>query len=243
LIAAACDGTLRVLRAATAARVRRVVLTSSAAASAPAPRVREALSDETVWTDPAARGLTPYRRSKVLAERAAWDFMRVQGGATEFATVLPTGIFGPILTAEGLGSVQLVQRLLTGAMPGIPKIGFNVVDVRDVVDLHLRAMTAPEAVNRRFIAGSGFLWMTEIAALLRERLGARAAKVPRRTLPDVVLRAGALFRPELRDITVMLGHRHDVTAAKAQQLLGWTARPPATAILDCAESLFAHNAA
>ena len=242
LIAAARDGTLRVLKAATTANVKRIVLTSSGAASSPPLRVKDAVSDEMVWTDPNDKGLTPYRLSKFYAERGAWDFMKANGGVTEFATVLPAGIFGPILTAEGLGSVQLVQRLLTGAMPGIPKIGFNVVDVRDVVDLHIRAMTAPEAVSQRFIAGSEFLWIMEIANLLRERLGPRAAKVPTRTIPDFVLRIGALFNPEFKDVAVMLGHKHDVTSAKAQRMLGWKPRRAATAILDCAEGLFAHKA-
>jgi nucleoside-diphosphate-sugar epimerase len=240
LIATARDGTLRVLRAAKDAKVKRVVLTSSGAACAPAPNVKEAVSDETVWTDPKAKGLTAYRLSKVFAERAAWDFMK--GSATELATVLPAGIFGPVLTADGLGSVQLVQRLLDGSMPGIPKVGFNVVDVRDVTDLHIRAMMRPEAKGERFIAGSEFLWMTDIARLLRGTFGPRAAKVPTRTLPNFVLRAAALFNRELKDVTVMLGHRHDVTSAKAQRVLGWTPRPAAAAIIDCAESLFARGA-
>jgi nucleoside-diphosphate-sugar epimerase len=241
-IAPARDGALRVLRAAVKAGAKRVVLTSSGAASAPAPKVKKALSDETVWTDPKAKGLTPYRLSKVIAEKAAWDFMCANGGATEFVTVLPAGIMGPILTTEGLGSVQLVQRLLKGAMPGIPNFGFNVVDVRDVADLHIRAMTAPEARGQRFIAAAEFMWMMEIARLLRDRLGGRAGKVPTRRLASFVLRFAALFNPQLTDMTVMLDHKHEVTSAKAQKMLDWKPRPAATTIIDCAESLMAAGA-
>jgi nucleoside-diphosphate-sugar epimerase len=242
LIAAACDGTLRVLAAAVRAKVSRVVLTSSTAASSPKPSVKEAVSDETIWTDPTVRGLTPYRVSKIYAERAAWDFMKANGGSTELTSVLPTGIFGPILTAEGLGSVQLVQRLLNGSVPGIPNVGFNVVDVRDLADLHIRAMTAKEAAGERFIGGGEFLWMADIARILREHLGARAAKVPKRMLPNIVLRLAALANPAMKEITAMLGHKHDTTSAKAERILGWKSRPATTTILDCAESLFAKGA-
>jgi nucleoside-diphosphate-sugar epimerase len=242
LISAARDGTLRVLAAARRARVKRVVLTSSTAASAPKPNVREAVSDEAVWTDPTARGLTPYRQSKIYAERAAWEFMKSGGGPTELTAVLPTGIFGPVLTAEGLGSVVLVQRLLNGSMPGIPNIGFNVVDVRDLADLHIRAMTAPEAAAQRFIGGGEFMWMADIARVLRDNLGDRARKVPKRMLPNILLRLAALTNPAMKEVSAMLGHKHDVTSAKAQRMLDWKSGPAKTAVLDCAESLFAKGA-
>ncbi|HEY5339198.1 MAG TPA: NAD-dependent epimerase/dehydratase family protein [Rhizomicrobium sp.] len=242
LISAARDGALRVLRAAVKAGVKRVVLTSSAAASAPLASVKDAVSDETLWTDPDGKGLTPYRRSKVIAEKAAWDFINTSGGKTELVTILPTGIFGPVLTTDGLGSVQIVQRLMQGALPGMPHFGMNVVDVRDVADAHIRAMTMSEAAGQRFIAGSGWLWMDDIGRILRETFGDRAKKVPVRRLPSFVLRLLSLFRPELKDVTVMLDRKHDVTSAKAQRVLGWTPRPPETAIVDCADSLIAKNA-
>jgi nucleoside-diphosphate-sugar epimerase len=242
LIVAARDGTLRVLAAALKAKVRRVVLTSSGAACCPPLNSPDSLTDETYWTDAKDPGLTAYRKSKTVAERAAWDFMMAQGAGGTLATVLPAGVFGPVLTPEGIGSVGLVQRLLTGAMPGIPRLGFNVIDVRDLADLHIRAMTAPEAAGQRFIAAGDFLWMADIAKILRDKLGERAAKVPTRQLPNFLLRLGALFDPGLRDVTPMLGHRHAYSSVKAQRVFGWMPRPAVETIVDCANSLIAKGA-
>ena len=243
LIIPAREGALRVLRAATRAGVKRVVLTSSGAASAPPPNAPDGVYDETLWSDPQAKDLTAYRQSKIIAERAAWDFMKDHAGTTELTAILPGLVLGPLLTPEGLGSVQLIQRLLSGALPGIPGFGFNVVDVRDVAELHVRAMIAPEAAGQRFLASCEFLWMADVAKILRAQLGERARKVPTRRLPDFVLRLAALFDPALKSVTPMLGHKHDVTSAKAQRVLGWTPRSVATTVIDCAQSLIAHGLA
>ena len=243
LIVPARDGTLRVLRAAVKAGIRRVVITSSTAACSPPLRSADSISDETVWTDPAERHLSAYRQSKTLAERAAWDFMRDHAGATTLTTILPGAIFGPVLTTENLGSVQVISRLLTGRAPGNPRLGFSIVDVRDLADLHLRAMTSPEAAGQRFIAAGDFMWMADMSKTMREKLGARAGKVPTRTLPDFVLRLAALFDPPLRLVTPSLGRRHAFTSAKAQRILGWVPRPATTTVIDCAESLLAGKAA
>jgi len=156
LITPARDGALRALKAATKAGVKRVVMTSSVAAASPPEASADSLTDETVWTDPKGPGVGAYPQSKTIAERAAWDFMAEHGGETTLAVVNPALVLGPVLTKENLGSVQVVQRLMNGSMPGTPRLGFNLVDVRDVADLHIRAMTAPEAAGNRFIAaGSG----------------------------------------------------------------------------------------
>lgn len=243
LIVPAREGALRVLRAATKAGVKRVVLTSSGAAAAPAPNAPDGVSDETLWSDPEAQDLTAYRKSKIVAERAAWDFMKDHAATTSLTTILPGLVLGPVLTTEGLGSVQIIQRLLNGALPGIPNLGFNLVDVRDVAELHVRAMMAPAAAGQRFLASGAFLWMAEVAKILRAQLGEGARRVPTRRLPDFLLRLGALLDPALKSITPMLGHRHDVTSTKAQQVLGWTSRPVTNTIIDCAQSLIARGAA
>lgn len=240
LIATARDGALRVLRAAMKAGVKRVVLTSSAAACDPPYTMKEAVSDENVWTDPSDPKLTAYRRSKTFAERAAWEL--IGGSKTQLVTILPTAIFGPILTKDGLGSVQIIQRLMNGALPGIPNFGFNVVDMRDVADAHIRAMTVPEAEGQRFIAGSGWIDMIDIARILRDHFGARAKKVPTRQLPDLLLRALSIVQPEVKEVTILLGRKHDVTSAKAQKMLGWKPRTPEVSVVDCAESLIARGA-
>ena len=241
LIGPAREGAVRVLRAAADAGVPRVVMTSSCAAATPPPGT-EGEVDERLWTDPSQRGLDTYRRSKVLAERAAWDAMAELGDRTSLCTVLPGAVFGPILSPEGRGSVEVIARMLRG-MPGVPRIGLNVVDVRDVADLHVRAAFAPEAAGERFVAVGGFLWMSEVAAELRERLGPDARRVPRRTLPDVAVRLLARVRPELGGIVPMLGRGYGYDTTKARTVLGWSPRPARATVVDCARSLVESGAA
>jgi dihydroflavonol-4-reductase len=241
LIGPARDGSLRVLRAATKAGVKRVVVTSSVSAASPPWRGPDGVNDETAWTALGDKAVDAYPRSKTLAERAAWDFMAAQGAPTTLTTILPSMILGPVLMTEAFGSVQVIQRLLDGSMPGIPRLGFSLVDVRDVADLHIRAMTSPDAAGQRFIAAGDFMWIAEMSSILRATLGARARKVPSRPLPDFALRFLSLFDPRIRLVTPNLGRRRSFTSAKAQRVLGWTPRPAATAVVDCAQSLIAKN--
>jgi dihydroflavonol-4-reductase len=241
LIVPARDGTLRVLRAAVKAGVRRVVMTSAAAAARP-PHSADRISDETVWADPADRQFDAYRRSKILAERAAWDFMAEHAGPTSLTTILPGAVFGPVLAKANRGSVQIIRRLLEGRPAAIPRLGFWIVDVRDLAELHVHAMTASEAAANRFIAAGDFMWMEDIATTLRLKLGSQAGKVPTRRLPDLVFRLSSLFVPVLRTFVSSLGRKNDLTAAKARHMLGFSPRPATTTIADCAESLLRENA-
>jgi len=241
LIAPAREGTLRVLRAATKAGVKRVVMTSSCAAATPSRYKEEGIIDESLWSDPHDKNLNAYRKSKVLSEMDAWQFMKDCSGPTVLTTLLPGSVFGPVLSSDSPGSVQVIGRLLQGRMPGTPRIGFEVVDVRDLADIHIRAMTSEEAAGQRFIAVSEFAWMNEISAMLRLSLGQEAAKVPQRTVPDFVVRLMSLLDPKLRAITPMLGRRYRYTSMKAQQLLGWRPRPAGQTVVDCARSLIAHK--
>ena len=153
LIVPAREGTRRAVGAALRAGVKRVVLTSSVAAASPRAGMRESASDETQWTDLDDPRVGAYSRSKTLAERTAWDLVGAASGttttgATTLATVNPSVVLGPVLGRDFSDSVQVVQRLLSGKVPGLPRLGFCFVDVRDVADLHIRAMTAPEADGR-----------------------------------------------------------------------------------------------
>jgi nucleoside-diphosphate-sugar epimerase len=235
LIVPAREGTLRVLRAALDAGVRRVVVTSSVAAVRGSADSAPASLTEADWSDPDDSKLSPYARSKTIAERAAWDLVRERGEEERLAVVNPGAILGPVLGSERSTSLQMVERLLKG-MPGTPRIGFSVVDVRDVADLHLLAMTAPEAGGERYLAVVRFQWMGDVAAVLREQLGPQAAKVPKRSIPDLVVRAMALFDPAARSVVGQLGSRVELSNAKAR-VLGWEPRPVEETIVDCGRSL------
>src|SRR5262249_17662920 len=237
LIVPARDGALRVLRAARDAKVRRVVLTSSCGAVYYGHPPQAAPFAEASWTDLRGGEMSAYVRSKAIAERAAWDFMAAEGGALELSAINPVGIFGPVLGPDFSSSIELVTRLLKG-MPGCPRLYFGVVDVRDVADLHLRAMINPAAKGERFIAAAGDLMsMLAIAKVLRGRLGAAAAKVPTRQLPNWLVRFAALFDRKMRPLIPLLDNTRRATAAKAERVLGWRPRPPDEAIVATAESL------
>ena len=243
LIRPARDGALRVLRAATAAGVERVVMTSAANAASPSSYADEGITDESLWTDPDDPTLIPYRRSKTLAEKAAWEYMAGYDGPTTLTTILPGAVFGPILTTSNMGSVGIIARMVRASMPGMPRIGLEVVDVRDLADIHIRAMTSPEAGGQRFLATGEFVWMREIARTLRAELGADGKKVSTRQLPDLVVRLAARFLdPSLRQIMPALGRRNRHSTEKARRVLGWQPRPAAETVVDCAKSLIEWNA-
>jgi nucleoside-diphosphate-sugar epimerase len=247
LIVPAREGALRVLRAARDARVKRVVMTSSYAAIGYGHKpmdkdkdngTKPAPYDETSWTDPNGPDVLPYVKSKTLAERAAWDFIAKEGGSLELAVVNPVGVFGPVLAADYATSILLVQRMMDGAMPGCPRLWFGVVDVRDVADLHIRAMTHPAARGERFLAVAGdFMSMVEIAKVLKDRMGAAAKKVPTRELPNWLVRIAAMRDPAVKQILPELGKLRNATNEKAKRLLGWAPRSNEDAIVATGESL------
>jgi nucleoside-diphosphate-sugar epimerase len=236
LIVPARDGALRVLTAARGAGVRRVVLTSSFAAVGYGRKEQAAPLDETSWTDPNGDGVSAYAKSKTLAERAAWDYIAKQGGL-ELSVVNPVVVFGPVLGPDTSTSIAIVQRLMDGGIPGLPRVRFGVVDVRDVADLHLRAMTDPRAKGERFLGVAGdFMSMREIALTLKARLGAAARRVPARELPDWLMRLAA-FAPTVRQVLPELGRARNATSDKAKSLLGWAPRSREDALVATAESL------
>jgi len=243
LIVPARDGALRLLRAARDAGVKRVVLTSSFAAIGYGHGVRKKPFDETDWTNLDGDDLSPYTKSKAIAERAAWDFIAREGGALELSTVNPVGVLGPVLGPDYSASIMIVKGLMDGAMPGCPKLGFGLVDVRDVADLHLRAMTDPAAKGERFLAISGdVVWMRDVALLLKARMGKAAAKVPTRQLPNWLVFIAALRMPEVKVLLPELGKEKHATGEKAMRVLGWKPRPWEDSAVDTANSLIALEA-
>jgi nucleoside-diphosphate-sugar epimerase len=237
LIGPARDGTLRVLRAAVAADVERVVMTSSSSALSYPKGARPIPLTEAHWSDPGAPAATPYVLSKLLSERAAWDFMKAAGGGTTFAVVLPTTIIGPVLSPDLSASIAAVRRLLTGEMAAIPRLGFPFVDVRDIAHLQLLAMTLPQAAGERIAGAGSFVWLSDAAAILKRRLGERGARIPTRRAPDILVRLLSLRDPELRSVVRELNQKRIVSSDKAQRLLEWRPRPVEETLVDCAMSL------
>jgi nucleoside-diphosphate-sugar epimerase len=238
LIIPAREGALRVLRASRDAGVKRVVLTSSFAAIGYGHKPQTAPFDETDWTDVQGEGVSAYAKSKTLAERAAWDFIAREGGDLELSVVNPVGVFGPALGPDYSTSIVLIERLMNGAVPGLPRISFGAVDVRDVADMHLRAMIDPAARGERFLAVAGdFVSSIEIARILKARMGASAKRVPLRQVPNWVIRVAALFDPTIKLILPELGKTKSASNAKARRVLGWTPRSNEESIVATAESL------
>jgi dihydroflavonol-4-reductase len=214
-----------------------VVVTSSFAAIGYSPKPSGLPYDEADWTDVSGRQ-SPYVKSKTLAERAAWEFAAQHPRGPELAVINPVGIFGPVLGADFATSVGIIRILLDGKLPLVPKSSFAVVDVRDVADLHVRAMTSPRAAGERFLAAAGQpLTLPEIARILRTRLGDSASRVPKRDAPDWLVRAAARFVPELDSFVATLGKPKPISTAKATNVLGWQSRPAADTVVDTGESL------
>lgn len=235
----AIQGTLNVLKAAVAAQVQHVVMTSSLAAATPAKTVTDQNIAESFWSDPANPELNAYRRSKVLAEQAAWQYMN-EYPETAFTTVLPGAIFGPLLQPQNTHSVQVIQQMIVRRTPN-PKISFEITDVRDLVDLEIKAVTSPQAAGQRFNASGENLSMQDIAKILKADVPDIAGHVRTGQLPDGVLRVAAKAAPALNALVGMLGRRFAHTNQKAVTTLDWHPRAAATTVVDTAKSLAAFD--
>ena len=237
LIVPARDGALRALRAAKAAGVRRFVMTSSVAAIAYGRGRGVHHFTEADWTDPDRPGTTPYIRSKTIAERAAREWVAAEGAGLEFCTINPSVVLGPVWSGDYSASLVIVRRLLDGSMRACPDIGFGVVDVRDVADLHVRALKAPGMAGERFIASGRFMKLREIAEVLRAHLGDEASRVPTREVPDWLVRVAARFNRLAAAVVGELGSVRNMDATHALEVLGWQTRPVEQSIVDAARGL------
>lgn len=240
LIVPAREGALRALRAARAAGVGRFVLTSSVAAVAYGHPGKNHFT-EADWTDVNGPGVYPYVKSKTIAERAARDWIAAEGGGMEFVSVNPSAVLGPVVSDDLSASIEVVRQLLAGKLPGCPDFGFGIVDVRDVADMHVRALVQPGLAGERFICAGRFMKMIEVARVLKGGMGDQARKVPVRGLPNWLVRVSALFNPQVRAVVGELGNVRDASSAHAREVLGWTPRPEEDTILDCARSLIAQG--
>ncbi|MFN7180816.1 SDR family oxidoreductase [Hyphomonas sp.] len=239
LIIPARDGALRVLRAAKAAGVKRVVMTSSMAACAygwgdqrPNPVTEEHWSREDAVSD-----TTPYTRSKTIAERAAWNYVNGEGKGLELTAINPAAVLGPVMSGDFSASVEILTQLLSGKLPGTPRVGFVIVDVRDVAAAHVLAMTNPAAAGQRFLVGDRFMWFSEVAAVLRREFPAYSKKVPAKELPGWMVKLIAMVNPPARQIIPEIGRERHISSEKAKRVLGWQARSAEEAIISGAKSL------
>lgn len=237
LIIPAKNGTLHILKAASKHGLRRVVLTSSSGAIIYGKDKdnRKSTFDENNWTDIHNRlDSTPYFRSKTIAEKAAWDFIKQDTSGLELTTVCPGAILGPILEKDFGTSANIVIKALDGSSPAIPRIGFDMVDVRSVADLHIKALEAPEAAGERFVCSAGYMTFKEVANILRENYPNK--KIPKFTLPDFAVRLFSNIDKTIKPILIDLGTERKVSNNKAIKLLDWKPIPVKEAILACAES-------
>jgi dihydroflavonol-4-reductase len=183
--------------------------------------------------------IAPYQKSKTIAERGAWDWIEKEGGPMELTVVNPVAVIGPVLGKDIGTSAILISRLMNGELPGIPNIGFNIVDVRDVAEMHLQAMTHSKAPGERFLAVSDddFLWVKDVAEVLRSKLGDKAKKVPTRSVPNVLVRIIGWFDKAVGLIAPELGKSKNYSNEKAKSVFGFKPRTAEDSIVSCAESL------
>ncbi|TYP97487.1 nucleoside-diphosphate-sugar epimerase [Tenacibaculum adriaticum] len=218
----AIEGILRILKFAQEANVKRVVLTSSFGAVGFSHTDKTTETTEEDWTNPNLKGLSAYEKSKGLSERAAWNYIKKEGGNLELSVINPVAILGPSLSPHISGSFDLLKNLLDGSMKIIPNLPLNIVDVRDVADLHIRAMTHPKAKGQRFIASAdGQISLPEIAKLLKEKNPEAASKLPLTILPNWILNLAALFNNQAKTGSMFLKVNRNVSNVKAKSFLGW----------------------
>ncbi len=239
LIVPARDGALRVVAVAQAAGVRRVVMTSSVAAMYYGMTGASRTYSEADWSDLSSPATNAYAKSKTIAERAARDWVAAHGGMMEYCTINPALVLGPVLGSDFSGSLAVVTRMLNGELPGLPRIGFGICDVRDIAAAHVAAMTLPGMAGERFLCSGEYLWLADVAAILKSRLADAAKRVPTMRLPDFLVRLSALFDAEVRLVMPELGRERIGDARHARDRLGWNPRPAAETIVDTARSLIA----
>jgi dihydroflavonol-4-reductase len=239
LIRPATDGALRVLKASRAAGVKRVVMTSSMAAIAYGwGENRPAVLTEEHWSNPDnLKDNTAYTRSKTIAERAAWDYINGEGKGLELAVINPAVVLGPVMSGDLSASLELLTMPLSGKIPALPRIGFGIVDVRDVAAAQVAAMTVPGAAGERFLVSQPFMWFSDVADVLREAFPAYAKKLPKGTMPDFMLKIVAVVNPTLKQVIPELGRQRQTSNEKAKRVLGWQPHTAKAAIIDGAQSL------
>ena len=236
LIKPAVDGTLRVLNACSKAHVKKVVLTSSVAAVAYGHGV-EKTYDESDWSNTGEdSGITPYAKSKTLAEKAAWNFVEEldPDKKFDFTVINPVGVFGPMLTRDIGTSNSLVSRLINGELPACPATHMGYVDVRDVAKAHVFSMLNSSTNNKRIIVSESEMFFVDVGRILNE---AGFKKSPTKQMPNWLVKFLAIFIKELSGVTKSLGRRVDTDKSLSKSLFDWQYISAKDSILDTANQL------
>ena len=239
LIIPAREGTLTILKASVENQVKRVVMVSSSAAVIYGKTKHELnkVLNENDWTDETNRkDTTPYFRSKTIAEKTAWDFIKQDRSGLELTTVLPGVILGSVLEEDFGNSANIIIKILDNSLPALPKIGFDIVDVASLADLLVKAMESSQAPGNRYIASAGHLTFKDVALLLKKEYPNR--KISTRELPNLVTRLFSIFEPELKPILLELGVRRKLEISKAKNELQWQPVSVQQAVSNCATSIF-----
>lgn len=232
------DGTLRVLRAAQAEGIHRVVLLSNIGSIFDGHQGENRTFDESDWTD-VAKCRSTYHTAKTLSERAAWDFIAgpENHSRMEMVAINPSGVLGPVLDDHRHTSVEWLRTLMRAEVPGLPRILFPMVDVRDLVDILAKAMTVPDAAGKRFICHAAEVPLSEVADILHTNYAQRGYRIPTRVLPDILIRFMALFNPKVKAVATILNWNFHLSTDRARSVFGWQPRPYRQTIVDMAESL------
>lgn len=242
LIVPAREGTLRVLRAAERAGVARVVFTSSLAA-VHYGHDRDRIFTENDWTNLDDKRVGAYEKSKTIAERAAWEFVRSLGpdSSMTVSAINPGLVLGPLLSSDWGTSGEFVKKIIDRDFPAIPNINYACVDVRDVASAHVSAMTSAQAAGQRYLCANGNYSMREVAKILAEHLGPRGFKIPTGNLPSAMLRLVAKWDKTARLALNDLDVTQDVDTSKIRQAFDWKPRSIEEMVIATADSMLEHG--
>lgn len=233
LIKPAVEGTLRALKAADNAGIKRVVLTSSMVAM-----LGDVMGDENInetsWTNVHAKNATAYLKSKTLAEKSAWDFVKDKN--MELVTIHPGPVYGPTTSSNLSGeSMSLFKRIITGELKQMIKASINMSDVRDVAKIHVAALENKEAANHRFIVASERAYtFTEITKLLKET---GYDKVKTGVAPNFMVKLLANFNSEMKGMMPYVGKKYEGDIAKTKSTFNWKPVAFDKMVLDTATSV------
>ncbi len=238
LIAPAVDGTMRVLTAAARAGIRRVVLLSTIGAIFDGHEGEEKVFTEADWSN-VDKPRVIYHKAKTLAERAAWNFINSAENSPgmEMVSVNPSNVMGPVLDEHVHTSTEWYRTLMHAQVPGVSNSQLDLVDVRDLADILLRAMMLPQAAGKRFICSGASIPLLEFANILYENFADRGFHIPHKLIPDLVIRFFGLFSPKIKAVARTNNWKYGFSTARIESTFGWQPRPYQQTIIEMAESL------